>query len=368
VANAAWEFERAAHPGMTPPVPDQALDVLLRCLAGSVGADTAIVVAGADDAGPRLVASWTREGREPKVSWTSGSLIGHALESECALAEASNNGDGGHRAVAAPVSSHESVIGAICAEFEPVSNQPLAKLLWTAECYARLAALCMSEDDVAVGAALGSTSLDPLTGCLSYGALIEVLKAEVQRSQRSGHRLSVCMIDLDGFKRVNDERGHIEGNRVLAAAGHALRSAARRYDTVGRFGGDEFVIVLPETGGRDRARVGERILGNVRTALATATTVPLDASIGIAQWDGEASSLEFLEAADRVMREAKGTGGARALSTAVPRARGRGELSRFFTRPFRAQTDGDGNGGEAERAPDLGARPAAQVERARGEE
>ena len=189
----------------------------------------------------------------------------------------------------------------------------------------------MSGADLTLSDALGSARYDPLTGCLTYGATIEVLKSEVQRSQRRGHRMAVCMMDLDGFKRVNDQRGHIEGNRVLHTVGGALRSTAREYDAVGRFGGDEFVIVLPETGGRDGERIAGRFLANLRSATGTVTPIPLDASVGVVEWDGECSPVDLLDQADRVMREVKSTGGGRVKSDQSARARHDAftELSRY---------------------------------------
>jgi diguanylate cyclase (GGDEF)-like protein len=295
----------------------RAFEVVLRCFADAVGADVAVFSTRDDGEGPhtKVVASWSREGREAAAPWPAEDLLGRVIESEQPLVEPSSGGNGpGLSAVAAAVSSHEQTVGAIYAGFAPSSSQSCEELVWVAESYARLAGLCMfhnDRNDGSVAEVLGSAGVDTLTGCLSYGGTIELVNGEIKRSQRHGHRLSCCMIDLDGFKSVNDLRGHLEGNQVLAAVGAGLRSAARDYDSVGRFGGDEFVVVLPETGVVPGQRLAGRFLATAEAAIAETTTVHAGASVGIVEWDGNGSASDMLEAADRLMREAKATGGTR---------------------------------------------------------
>jgi diguanylate cyclase (GGDEF)-like protein len=264
-------------------------------------------------------------------------MLGRAFDNDGPVLETNGSGDARPVSAAAPVTFSGQVIGAIYVGFEPASQATPAQLLWMTDCYARLAGLCMSRDDLTLAAALGSASFDPLTGCLTYGAIVEVLKAEMQRTDRRGHRLSACMIDLDGFKRVNDEQGHLEGNRVLSAVGAALRGAARRYDAVGRFGGDEFTVVLPETGNGDGEQIAERFLANLRPAVRATTSVPVDASAGIMEWDGESSPVKLLDQADEMMRDAKRAGGGRVQSPdGRPKLDGLTELSRYMFGSFRA--------------------------------
>jgi diguanylate cyclase (GGDEF)-like protein len=259
-----------------------------------------------------MLASWTEPGAELSVAWTSHSLIGQAFDARGALLDPAACDDGGLgiSAVAAPVRCQPEWLGAIYAGFSPPTAMAAEELEWSIDSYARLAALCVTGQS-GLGAALASVGSDPLTGCLTYAAVVEVLKSEVQRSMRSGHRLSCCFVDLDGFKQVNDRRGHLEGNHVLTGVGEALTRTARAYDVVGRFGGDEFVIVLPETDAVETAAIGRRFRAASLAAIAAATPVPVDVSIGIAEWDGECSGTALLGAADKALAEAKASGGGR---------------------------------------------------------
>jgi diguanylate cyclase (GGDEF)-like protein len=321
------------------------VDVLLHCFADSIGAHGAMLMERRKNPGAAVLATWARNGRPAPGTWTSDGLLAHAFDGRGPWVESDPPVEGGgHRVSAAPVSSPTGVIGAIYATFEPPSRATRDQLVWTTECYARLAALCMSGEELTLPAALGNGGYDPLTGCLTYAASMEVLRAEVQRTQRRGHRLSACMIDLDGFKRVNDEHGHLEGNRVLGVVGGALLSAARRYDAVGRFGGDEFMVVLPETGGADGERIAKRFLACLRAAIETAPPDSIDASVGLMEWDGESSPLQLLDGADLMMREAKGAGGGRVRwQRSAPETDGLTELSRHMYGSFRASGSEEGD-------------------------
>jgi diguanylate cyclase (GGDEF)-like protein len=141
------------------------------------------------------------------------------------------------------------------------------------------------------------------------------------------------MLDIDGFKEINDRQGQIQGDRVLAAVGEALRSVARRYDTVGRFAGDAFVIVLPETEARSHRHLAERFQAALRSTVADATSVAVEASVGVVEWDRESSAGHLLEAAERSMRNAKARGRGRVeAQPAADRADGLSELARHFER------------------------------------
>jgi diguanylate cyclase (GGDEF)-like protein len=160
-------------------------------------------------------------------------------------------------------------------------------------------------------AALSSTlaqlaTLDHLTGCLNRRAFDSRLAAEVDHAHRLGRGLSVLLIDVDHFKQVNDGHGHLVGDQVLSGLSAALRDACRAGDIVGRIGGDEFALILPDTTGEVAAALGERL----RVAAADLhLPVPVTLSIGAAQLTrGVDTSLRLLQAADLALYDVKSAG------------------------------------------------------------
>jgi diguanylate cyclase (GGDEF)-like protein len=319
---------------------ERALDVALRCFVDSIGADNGAILTR-DPAGTRVISRWAATGREPSISWDVQTVIGRAFAAAGAVLDQDPGSEldclRSTSAVAAPFQHSIDHRGVVYAAFSKPLEGDGNELARTADSFARLAGLCLAPSP-AVAATLSAPSVDALTGCLSYGGLIDVFLDELERSRRHGHRLSCCFVDLDGFKRVNDELGHLEGNRVLSAVGEALRRTARRYDVVARFGGDEFVVLLPETGGRAARAIGSRLLESIREAIAAVTPIPIDASIGIGDWDGRASALELIEAADRNLREAKLAGGGQVIGgTSNDRCDRLVELTESLVRPWRGR-------------------------------
>jgi diguanylate cyclase (GGDEF)-like protein len=153
---------------------------------------------------------------------------------------------------------------------------------------------------------------DDLTRLYNSRYLNLVLRRETKRASRSGRPLSLLFLDLDGFKMVNDSHGHLAGSQALVEAAAIIRSCARETDVVARFGGDEFALVLPDTG-RDgatsvAARIRERISA-ARFLTSDGLDVHLTASIGVATLpDAAASAEELLRAADMAMYQVKAIG------------------------------------------------------------
>ncbi|MGW6128408.1 diguanylate cyclase [Cellulomonas sp. NPDC055163] len=146
---------------------------------------------------------------------------------------------------------------------------------------------------------------DGLTGVLNRRAFDDTLRRELSRSERSGAPLAVVLVDLDHFKRVNDEHGHAEGDRTLRAAARALQSAARTSDLVARYGGEEFAVILPDTTAAQAMEAAERY----RAAVARAdTAVRVTCSLGVAGIDGATSVEQVLARADGALYEAKAQG------------------------------------------------------------
>jgi diguanylate cyclase (GGDEF)-like protein len=145
---------------------------------------------------------------------------------------------------------------------------------------------------------------DPLTGAVNRRGLAERIDYEVARHARQRHRFAVVMIDLDGFKLVNDRFGHPAGDELLRDVAASLREAVRDQDTVARLGGDEFCVLAPET---DRAG-GDHLADRVRAAVRRVTTGldSLSASVGVAVYPDDGSSVRaVLDAADAAQIAAK---------------------------------------------------------------
>jgi diguanylate cyclase (GGDEF)-like protein len=159
-------------------------------------------------------------------------------------------------------------------------------------------------DDVRTAA-----STDALTGLLNHGAMQVRVREEIARSERDGQPLCCVLIDLDDFKRVNDELGHPAGDALLRRVADALRAETRPYDQVARYGGDEFVIVLPGTDEQVARAVAERVRERVRTGVPRGAGGAFgNCSIGVSAWEPPMTADELLAAADRALLLAKRTG------------------------------------------------------------
>ena len=153
---------------------------------------------------------------------------------------------------------------------------------------------------------------DDLTHLYNSRYLNQVLRRETKRASRSGRPLSLLFMDLDGFKSINDRHGHLSGSRALVEAAAVIKASARETDVVARFGGDEFAVVLPDTGGEGAYAVGERIRERIAAhhfLEGEGLTIRLTASVGVSTLPDVASSAEELvQAADTAMYHVKDRG------------------------------------------------------------
>ena len=156
-----------------------------------------------------------------------------------------------------------------------------------------------------------SSRFDALTGLLNRRAVQQALEDEVQRSRRLGEPFSLLMIDADRFKAINDSQGHAAGDRALQHLGTLLNAQMRDIDRVGRWGGEEFVVLLPGATLPQALEVAERLRERVQ-ALPPRwqdEVLPLTLSIGLAQWGGAGDELAaLLERADSALYRAKEAG------------------------------------------------------------
>ncbi len=165
--------------------------------------------------------------------------------------------------------------------------------------------------------ALERAELDSLTGLWNHRGFQKRLEAEADRAQRSGERLVMAMIDVDNFKFFNDVYGHSVGDGVLRQVASALRSSCRSYDTLARFGGDEFAILATVPVTENVASLGERLrgalLGLGYTPDGYDTAIPVGASLGMAIFMEEAATrLELVDLADQRLRTDKAGEGTKA--------------------------------------------------------
>ena len=150
---------------------------------------------------------------------------------------------------------------------------------------------------------------DALTGLPNNRAVQDTIKRMVAQASRSVSPLSAALLDLDHFKRINDAYGHSRGDEVLAAVATVLRSSLRESDFVGRYGGEEFVLLLPDTGRDQAVVVAEKVRVAVASLGLSEISQPVTASLGVATVPDDAADADTLiRAADRALYAAKGNG------------------------------------------------------------
>lgn len=153
---------------------------------------------------------------------------------------------------------------------------------------------------------------DPLTCLWNRYSILDILNREVNRANRDGSGLGVIMADLDHFKRVNDTYGHLAGDAVLRETARRMQAAVRNYDAVGRYGGEEFLVVLPGSGDFSAMQLAERLR---ETICAEAISIPEGSllatmSLGVTAWKRGAYPTPemLLRAADEALYRAKASG------------------------------------------------------------
>jgi diguanylate cyclase (GGDEF)-like protein len=165
---------------------------------------------------------------------------------------------------------------------------------------------------------------DPLTGTLNRRHFAELAEREFERARRSGGPVALLLLDFDDFKRINDDHGHAAGDAVLKAAAAAVAARLRMVDVLARWGGEEFVVLLPGTPQAEAVRVAERLreaVMAVATPIADGRTARTSTSIGVAVAERGSGSLQALvAAADQAMYAAKHAGRNRVAAATGPSA------------------------------------------------
>ena len=160
-----------------------------------------------------------------------------------------------------------------------------------------------------------ASARDPLTGLYNRWYVLDKIESEINRSLRHGSPMALLMLDIDHFKSVNDTYGHMAGDHVLQVVAKLLKESCRVYDVPGRYGGEEFCLLLPETTLHSTPNVAERIRHRLETTEmeVTGASVVVTASIGIAGLDAASSEVvlspsALIDRADRALYSAKNSG------------------------------------------------------------
>jgi diguanylate cyclase (GGDEF)-like protein/putative nucleotidyltransferase with HDIG domain len=313
--------------------PEALFELVAREAASLLGGGGAAILRLDSDRWATVVGSWADAdvGR-----YVPGAKVEMPPDSNLARARASSSpvrvdehppdspvGSLGYRAsIVAPVEVAGRTWGAVAVVASKPGALTVADERKLMEFGALLGSAIASIDDRATLAAQAST--DPLTGLANRRALHERLAAEVARGLRHGHIMSVALLDIDHFKEVNDLGGHVAGDDMLVKVAECLTGEARAGDILGRFGGDEFAWVMPETT-REQALVAVERARQV-IALTSPRSHPVTVSAGICDTEATSHPAELLSHADSALYRSKLNGRDRAclynpeLSTDLPSA------------------------------------------------
>jgi diguanylate cyclase (GGDEF)-like protein len=218
--------------------------------------------------------------------------------------------------VVLPLSSGARCIGVMVAEHSLASGSRIERrVVSTVERFASQAALALRNSWL-LERVREMAAIDALTGIANRRTFETTLAQDLARAARTGEHVSLVMIDIDHFKRVNDSLGHQAGDEVLCEVARILATACREYDTAARYGGEEFAIILPGCAATEAVAMAERC----RQAVAKIdTTTPLTASAGVATSSGHLSDRTLLiQAADRALYRAKRAGRDQVKSAQLP--------------------------------------------------
>ena len=303
----------ARSDGDQPGIDRQSVELLIECTAEVLNSEVVLYCRQGGEGEPAVVCSWgAGPACEPPARLATGGFVGRALGAKRAAYGPLHSdldepliaagGGGLTHAAAAPVQLATGTAGALIAAFATPPRDS-RQTLWEAESCAAMLALSIHRAD-ALRSLVGATSLDALTGCLNYAGTRHELDREINRSTRSGLSLAVCFVDLDNFKRVNDEHGHLRGNEVLAQVARDLRACVRSCDTVGRFGGDEFIAILPDTSETEASQLADRMRSMIAHA-GSPGGYSVTASVGVAQWQVGETADDLLTRADQALLRTK---------------------------------------------------------------
>jgi diguanylate cyclase (GGDEF)-like protein len=273
------------------------------------GEDELVVVYMLDGDG-RLSYLQPHEERPPGVSWVAGTgrsflAVGPreltASVPRLSVTAPSSSGAAGC-ALLAPLSlggQIEAVVVLVRREAEPYDEHAIEGATTLVEQAATVLALVHARAEAGT---------DSVAGCLNHRAMRRRLHEEIGRAQRSDGRLSCVIVDLDDFKLVNDRYGHQAGDSILRQVAQALMGEFRAFDRVARYGGDEFVVILPNADIESAVAAAGRALARLRRVLFPDGSRGVSASMGVAEWRASMTEDELLEVCDAALLQGKRNG------------------------------------------------------------
>jgi two-component system cell cycle response regulator len=206
---------------------------------------------------------------------------------------------------------HEDMLAALDAECDDFLRKPFDSVELRARLRSGERVLDLQERLLKAQAQLRHDAThDHLTGLWNRGMIVEQLEREVERAQRENHRLAIVMGDVDHFKSVNDTYGHAAGDVVLKDVAQRMASIKRKYDYIGRYGGEEFLLILPGCDLQQAVPVAERLRRIVSSEVSIGPIKwPVTISLGVASyWDMESDAAALMAAADEALYRAKAKG------------------------------------------------------------
>ncbi len=277
-------------------------------------ADEELVVVYLFDGDGRLSYLTPRSERPAGVSWVASTarsfLAADARELAASLPRVAATGEAGC-ALLLPIvlgGEVEAVVVLVRRELAEVYTESAIELALTLADQAATA--------LALVRARAEAGTDPVTGCMNHRAMRRRLHEEIGRAMRTGGPLSCLLIDLDNFKLVNDRYGHQAGDTVLREVCQALVGEVRAFDRVARYGGDEFVVILPNADLDSAAAAASRALQRLLELPSRETTPGVGASIGVAQWQTPMNTDALLHACDAALLRSKRQGKGRVTRAA----------------------------------------------------
>jgi diguanylate cyclase (GGDEF)-like protein len=210
------------------------------------------------------------------------------------------------------------VIGNEPRSFSPDDTESLRDFAALAECELANMKLGESQKDLIdqVGVLEVKAHVDTLTRLWNRGAIVDILSRECARSERTGSSFAIIMLDIDHFKSINDTYGHVGGDDALRRTAQEMSGAVREYDAVGRYGGEEFLVVAPNCSESDIKEIAERIRKRIEDSRPKigGERVTITASLGTAVWTGTQTGEELLALADTRLYQGKENGRNRVVS------------------------------------------------------